>query len=202
MRWSYVFVELGNGDTVEAFGFRIGGEVVGTVSCQCSKMDNLERLSTARNEVIDDNGGPFLFIPPVDFLQDLSGTTVNAGAPGSGELIVEVADEQGVPKLVVDTSAGTFFGDNTGLDGLFEQVKDGVFAGIGVDACLHLLDDVEGEGAAEYSSVAKEPLTGRGQAAHAQFKNGGDGVGQGKLSIEYVAAAGLIGRYRSGAVCV
>ena len=111
-----------------------------------------------------------------------------------------MADEQGVPELVVDTSAGTFFGDNTGLDGLFEQIKDGVFVGIGVDAYLHLLDDVEGEGAAQHGSVAKESLTGRGQAAHAQFKNGGDGVRQGKLGIDYVA--GLIGRYRSSAVRV
>src|SRR6266576_231413 len=104
-----------------------------------------------------------------------------------------------MPELVVDTSAGTFFGDNSGLDGLFEQIKDGVFIGIGVDAYLHLLDDLVGEGAAQYGSVAEEPLTGRGQAAHAQFKNSGDGVWQSKLRIEYVAAVGLIGRYSLGA---
>src|SRR5207248_6043141 len=150
-------------------------------------MDNLERLSTARDEVIDDNGGPFFFIPPVDFLQDLSGTAVEAGAPGSGELVVEVADKQRMPELVVDTSAGTFFGDNTGLDGLFEQVKDGVFTGIGVDGCLHLQDDVEGEGTAQYGSVAKQPLTGRGQTADAQLKHGGAGVRPGTLRVHSVA---------------
>ena len=77
-----MFVELGNGDTVEAFGFGIGGEVVGTVSCQCGVMDNLERLSTARDEVIDDHSGTFLLALPIDFLQDLGGTAVEARTTG------------------------------------------------------------------------------------------------------------------------
>ncbi|GAC1636716.1 MAG: hypothetical protein NVS4B11_39290 [Ktedonobacteraceae bacterium] len=69
------------GNAVVLFGFGIGGEGVGMVSCEFGIVDDVLRVATAENEVVRDDGGSLFLATLVGVAQDVGGATMQAGTP-------------------------------------------------------------------------------------------------------------------------
>src|SRR5437773_11685129 len=102
---SYIF----GGDTVITFGFGIGGEGIGMVTCQCGIANDLLWLGSPLHKVVGDGGGSLGFTIGIGFAEDSGCTSMKMSPFGGGEAIVEVTDQQWLPEMIADTRTPALF---------------------------------------------------------------------------------------------
>src|SRR2546421_10852435 len=83
---SYIF----GGDTVITFGFGIGREGIGTVTCQCGIANDLLWLGSPLHKVGGDGGGSLGFTIGIGLAEGSGCRSVNVISFGCGKSIVEV----------------------------------------------------------------------------------------------------------------
>ena len=129
-----------------------------------------------------DGGRALLFAVAIGLAEDFGGAAVQASATGCGQRLVEMVDEQGVPEVVGDARARALFRQHARSQRLLQQVEHEIFVGAR-RAGLHLVDDVEFEGAFQHGGPAQQAMTGRAEPIQAQVEDGGNGFRQGFVDI-------------------
>src|SRR5579863_1886434 len=154
------FFEVRDGYTEVTFSFRVGREGVGVVAGKFSIVDDVLRVTPAFDEMKRDGSGSLFFTVAIHILQHIRGAAMQVGATSGREFVVEMAGKQGVPEVVTHMRAGTLFGDNSCLQGFFNQIKNAILVGRIDAASLHSGDSGELERTTQHCSVTKQSLTG------------------------------------------
>src|SRR6266516_6329174 len=69
-------------------------------------------FSASTNEMMRDSNGHLFLASLVGALEDSGGTQVQAGALDTHDIVVQVADEQGMPEMIGDARARALLGDD------------------------------------------------------------------------------------------
>src|SRR5436305_241279 len=126
--------------------------------------------------MVGDRSSALFFTALVHLAQDVGSTQMEAGTTASGEAVVQVARQQGMPEVVGNLRTVALFGEHACLQRLFQQVEQPVFVE-GVATYLHSTDGVQIKDATKYGSSAQKALTGAAQLVQAEIEERGDALG-------------------------